>query len=84
MKFEWRVKGSFEACVCAIFTRMTLKGMSEEKAMQESIPRHSFNHEEIPDRELQRIRFALKEVQKGKMLATGSEQEEKYSGEIAS
>ncbi|MGP0583660.1 hypothetical protein [Paenibacillus timonensis] len=75
MRFRWMRQTSRAGLIAAIVTRVTVKGISIEAALDVSLPRYSINPEGIPQLERKRIlrdaRAELKRVEETRRDGTG-------------
>lgn len=75
MRFRWMRQTSRAALVSAIVTRVTLKGMSVEAAMNVSLSCYSVNPEAISQLEHKRIlkdaRIELRRIEENRRSCTG-------------
>ncbi|MOA10985.1 hypothetical protein D3C78_1308990 [compost metagenome] len=74
MRFRWIKQSSRAALISAIVTRVTLKGMSVEEALNVSLPFYSVNPESISQLEHKRLirnaKAELKRVEENRQGGT--------------
>lgn len=76
MRFRWMKSTSRAALISAIVTRVMLKGMSFEAALDISLPNYSINPEGLSQLERKRLikdaNVALKRVEENRRSCTGN------------
>lgn len=75
MRFRWIRESSRAALIAAIVTRVTLKGMAVEAALDVSLPRYSINPGAISQLEYKRVlreaKAELKRIEETRRGGTG-------------
>ncbi|MMZ68116.1 hypothetical protein D1872_307660 [compost metagenome] len=76
MRFRWIKQSSRAALISAIVTRVTLKGISVEAALNVSLPCYSVNSEALSQLEKKRIlkeaKVKLKRIEESHRSCTGN------------
>jgi len=71
-RFRWlRKDASRDACVCMTVARMRCEGMTLERALNITLPKHSKNPEAISAAERKRLENSVKEVMEGRTRRQG-------------
>lgn len=76
MRFRWMRQSSRAALIAAIVTRVTLRGMSIEDALDKSIPKYGYNPGSLSQLERKRIlrdaRAEMKRIEETRRSGTVS------------